>query len=391
MNKSWIGVGLLASAAAAQAQSSVTIFGLMDVGYTRDGGSIASVRGLSTSGTANSRLGFRGTEDLGGGYKAEFWLETGFNVDSGAANQNTNPDNLTAPSAATGAGSLQFGRRATVSLVTPYGEVRLGRDIVPSFYTDFLSPFGVNSVGSDVSEQANIVGLVQQRTSNGIHYITPTRYGLTGHLHYAFGERPSNVTPSAGKKDGNYAGARLSFKKGPFEAVTGYGKLEVSRAVTGQNADRSEANVAAAYDFGLAKLSAEYSLQKSLNTVGGGFGSAGAASLAGDDTKGKTVSVGLSVPVGPGKVNLAYSRIEVENGHGAGTEPRAGKVSLGYIYNLSKRTALYTSAAHLKNSNGTATGATLTAAAVRVAGISGAIAGPNTSSTAYEAGIRHSF
>lgn len=391
MNKSWIGVGLLASAAAAQAQSSVTIFGLMDVGYTRDGGSIASVRGLSTSGTANSRLGFRGTEDLGGGYKAEFWLETGFNVDSGAANQNTNPDNLTAPSAATGAGSLQFGRRATVSLVTPYGEVRLGRDIVPSFYTDFLSPFGVNSVGSDVSEQANIVGLVQQRTSNGIHYITPTRYGLTGHLHYAFGERPSNVTPSAGKKDGNYAGARLSFKKGPFEAVTGYGKLEVSRAVTGQNADRSEANVAAAYDFGLAKLSGEYSLQKSLNTVGGGFGSAGAASLAGDDTKGKTVSVGLSVPVGPGKVNLAYSRIEVENGHGAGTEPRAGKVSLGYIYNLSKRTALYTSAAHLKNSNGTATGATLTAAAVRVAGISGAIAGPNTSSTAYEAGIRHSF
>lgn len=391
MNKIWIGAGLLASAAVAQAQSSVTVFGLMDVGYTRDGGSVSSARGLSTSGTANSRLGFRGTEDLGGGYKAEFWLETGFNVDSGAANQNTTADNFTAPSAATGAGSLQFGRRSTVSLVTPYGEVRLGRDIVPTFYTDFLSPFGVNSVGSDVSEQANLVGLTQQRTSNGFHYFTPNKFGgFTAHLHYALGERPSNVTPTAGKKDGNYAGARVSYKGGPVEANLAYGKLELSRAVTGLSNDRSEANVSGAYDFGIAKLSAEYSLQKIKNTVGGGFAAAGGAS-SGNDTEGKTYSVGLSVPCGPGKVNASYSRIKVENGHGLNTEPQAAKISLGYLYNLSKRTALYTSVAHLKNSDGTATGATLTAGAVRVAGISGAVAGPNTSSTAYEAGIRHSF
>lgn len=382
---------LLGTAVAAQAQSSVTIFGLMDVGFTRDGGSIASVKGLSTSGTANSRLGFRGTEDLGGGYKAEFWLETGFNVDSGAANQNTTANNFTAPSAATGAGALQFGRRATVGLVTPYGELRMGRDIVPTFYTDFVGPFGVNSVGADVSEQANLVGLTQQRTSNGFHYFTPNKLGgFTAHLHYALGEQPSNASPAAGEKDGNYAGARVSYKGGPVEAHVAYGKLELSRAGTGLSNDRSEANVSGAYDFGPAKLSAEYSLQKIKDTVGGGFAGGGGAS-AGNDTEGKTYSVGLSLPLGPGKINAAYSRIRVENGHGLGTAPQAAKVSLGYIHNLSKRTALYTSVAHLKNSDGTTTGATLTAAAVRVAGITGAIAGPNTSSTAYEVGIRHSF
>ncbi len=113
MKKLLVPLLAIAAACAAQAQSSVTIFGVVDTGFTRDGGSVASVSGLSNGSNASSRLGFRGTEDLGGGLKAGFWLEAGVNTDSGSGSTNSSLDNV---AASTAAGSLQFGRRATVSL-----------------------------------------------------------------------------------------------------------------------------------------------------------------------------------------------------------------------------------------------------------------------------------
>ncbi len=387
MKKYLLGAGMLAAFGAASAQSSVTLFGVIDTAYTRDGGSIASVSGLSSGNNASSRLGFRGVEDLGGGLKAGFWLEAGLNTDSGAGTTNASLDNVTASAAA---GSLQFGRRATVSLLGNWGEIRLGRDFVPSYYNDTFSPFGVTSVGTDVVVQSNLIGQAQQRTSNGIHYFTPaTLGGIYGQLHYALGEQPSNATPSATKDNGDYLGLRLGYRAGPAEVALAYGKVDVART-TGVNNDRSVASLAGSYDLGVAKLSGEYSLQKIRNTVGGAFGNGGTA-LVGTDTEGKSFGVGALVPVGAGAIKAGYSRIQVDNGHGVGTEPKAAKFALGYQHNLSKRTALYTSAARLKNSGGSASGATLTAAAVRVSGISGASTAPNTSSTAYEAGIRHSF
>ncbi|MGD9760499.1 MAG: porin, partial [Comamonas sp.] len=117
-----IGVALACLASlpgAASAQSKVELFGVVDVGVAHLGGSGASKTGLSTGGANISRLGFRGTEDLGGGLKAGFWLEAGLDVDSGAGK-------------ATG-GGLNFNRRSTVSLMGNWGEVRLGRDDSATF------------------------------------------------------------------------------------------------------------------------------------------------------------------------------------------------------------------------------------------------------------------
>ncbi|MES2424892.1 MAG: porin [Pseudomonadota bacterium] len=388
MKKTLLAIAALAATTAASAQSSVTVFGVIDAAFTRDGGSVASVSGLSAGNSASSRLGFRGIEDLGGGLKAGFWLEAGLLNDSGAGTTNSSTNNVTA---STVANSLQFGRRATVSLIGNFGELRLGRDFVPSYYNDTFSPFGVTSIGTDVVVQSNLIGQSQQRTSNGIHYFLPsTLGGFYGHFHYALGEQPSNVVPAAAEDDGNYAGLRLGYKGGPVDVAFAYGKADLVRSPSGLNNDRSIASIAGSYDLGAVKLTGEYSVQKIKNTVGAGFGNGGTAS-SGNDTEGKAFGLGAIVPVGNGVVKVAYSRIEVENGHGLGTEPRASKLALGYVYNLSKRTALYTSVARLKNANGTAGGATLTTAAVRVAGISGAVAGPNSSSTGFEAGIRHSF
>ena len=380
-----IGLGVLAAFGGASAQSSVTVFGVIDTAYTRDGGSIASVSGISTGNSASSRLGFRGVEDLGGGLKASFWLEAGLNSDSGSGATNSSLDNI---AASTAAGSLQFGRRATVSLQGNFGEVRLGRDFVPAYYNDTFSPFGVTSVGTDVVVQANLIGQAHQRTSNGIHYFTPSGLGgFYGQLHYAFGEQPSNTTPAAAEDNGNYLGLRLGYKGGPAEIAVAYGKVERAYAPSGLNNDRSVASVAGTYDFGVAKLTGEYNVQKIRNTVGSGFGNGGTAS-AGNDVEGKAYGLGVIVPVGGnGVVKAAYSRIDVENGLGLNTEPRASKVALGYVHNLSKRTALYTTVARVKNSGG----GNLTSAAVRVSGVSGAITAANNSSTGVEAGVRHSF
>lgn len=376
----------VAAACAAQAQSSVTIFGIVDTGFTRDGGSIASVSGLSTGGNASSRLGFRGTEDLGGGLKAGFWLEMGLQSDSGAGQTNSSLDNVVA---STATNTLQFGRRATVSLIGNFGEIRLGRDFTPAYYNETISPFGTTSIGTDVLLQSNLLGQVQLRTSNGIHYFTPnTLGGFFAQVNYSFGEQASNLSLGT-DNNGNYVGARVGYNQGPLLLALAYGKVDINRA-TGLSNDRSVASLTGSYDFGVVKLTGEYQRQSIDNTVNAGFGNGGTAS-AGNDTESDGYAIGAIVPVGAGLIKLAYSRISIENGHGLNTEPRAAKFALGYVHNLSKRTALYTSVARLKNSNGTATGGTLTTAAARVAGVSGAVAGANTSSTGFEAGVRHSF
>ncbi|MDE5144470.1 porin, partial [Paenibacillus larvae] len=118
MKKSLIALAVLAASGAAMAQSSVTMFGIVDTGVTYVNHANAagdSVYGLTSSGSATSRLGFRGTEDLGGGLKAGFWLEGEIFGDNGNAN------------------GFNFQRRSTISLMGNFGEVRMGRELTPSY------------------------------------------------------------------------------------------------------------------------------------------------------------------------------------------------------------------------------------------------------------------
>src|SRR5690349_4010887 len=140
MKKSLIALAVMAAAGAASAQSSVTLFGIVDASvsrYVQRGGDVPGTPGSNNTVLANSaynrsRLGFRGTEDLGGGMAASFWLEAALNNDNGTFG--TSPVNSAGSSTVTGGGGLTFGRRSTVSLSGNWGELRLGRDYTPTFW-----------------------------------------------------------------------------------------------------------------------------------------------------------------------------------------------------------------------------------------------------------------
>lgn len=356
MKQTIVSAAVLLLAGAAQAQSSVTLFGVVDVGvshysahsrgYGATGG-LPEIRrsqtALSSGGNSTSRIGFRGREDLGGGLAAGFWLEGGFAADSGA------PD------------GLKFDRRSTVSLSGAFGEVRLGRDYSPTYWNDTsFDPFGpvgvgtgvLNKVnqniaaargsGSDMSKADNAI-----RASNSVGYFLPRGLGgVYGQLMYAFDE---NTAP--GDRHGRYAGGRLGYASGPLDVAVSYGESTgdsypgvVSPWSRSDNKIQI-ANLGASYDFGVAKLMGAVSRTEANFKAGTG--------LIGGTYDGALL--GALLPVGNGVFKLAYSRMKSEKNPyqgGAGVDATARKLALGYVHNLSRRTALYATAAKVWIRNG---------------------------------------
>ncbi|MBA2675784.1 porin [Ramlibacter sp.] len=358
MKKSLIALAVMAAAGAASAQSSVTLFGVVDATVQRGSGSVSSKTQLGNSGYNSSRLGFRGTEDLGGGMSASFWLEAGVANDNGSGiNTNTNNQG----SGLTGGGGLTFNRRSTVSLAGGWGELRMGRDYSPQFWNlTVFDPFGTNGVGTTQTLNSIITGPTQVRASNSIGYFLPPNLGgFYGQVQYYMGENSSG-TPT--EDDGKGYGLRVGFASGPFNVAVAFSKTDY---LVGNS---KQANIGGQWDFGVAKLMAHYARDK------GAF-AAGSSTATTGLRDGKGWLVGTLVPVGAGEIRASYSRYSADS---AG-DPTSKKFALGYVHNLSKRTALYVTAARVKNSGG-ATQA-----------LNGAVTGVNGSSTGYDLGIRHSF
>lgn len=376
MKKSLLPLAVLAAAGAASAQSSVTLYGVIDNAFTRLGGSVASAKGLSSGGggSIGSKLGFTGTEDLGGGLKAGFKLEMGLETSTGANGVPGSNNNI----ALANTGALRFDRQATVSLMGNFGEVRLGRDLATSFINDVIyDPFLTYGVGSSlnfplgvVADATNAASLF--RVSNAVSYLTPGSLGgFSAQVQYALSEQPSSATPQ--QKDGRYVGARVAYDKGPISVSGSAGKSTFTSGA-GVSLDRSTGNFGGAYDFGVAKVMAEYARFKAENVAPGA------------DLKTTIYTLGVTAPVGPGTVKAGYSRGTLKT-TGVANEPRASKVALGYDYGLSKRTALYATVARVSNANGAA----INVGSGGVAGLGGAVSGPNSKSTGYDIGLRHSF
>jgi predicted porin len=358
MKKSLIALAVLASAGMASAQSSVTLFGIVDATLAHGSGSVAKKTQLTNSGYNSSRLGFRGTEDLGGGMSASFWLEAGLNNDngSGSATNTNNQANGTATAAA-GTQGLTFNRRSTVSLAGGWGEVRLGRDYSPQFWNlTVFDPYGTNGVGTTQTLNSSLGGPTIIRASNTIGYFLPGNLGgFYGQLQHYRGENASNSVTATGagnKNDGNGTGLRVGYANGPVNVAVAY---TTTSFATG---DIKSTNVGGQWDFGVAKLMGHYARDR----------------VSGSAT-GKGGLIGALVPVGPGEIRLAYSTYKNDF---AGT-PKTNKWALGYVHNLSKRTALYATYARVKNSGGAAQA------------LNGAITGANSNSSGYDFGIRHSF
>jgi predicted porin len=363
MKKSLMALAALAACGAATAQSSVTLFGVVDATYAYGSGSIYNKSQLAHSGNSGSRLGFRGVEDLGGGLSASFWLEAGLSPDNGTGvDANTNnqpvpqavdPDTLSAGQVPNAGSGLVFNRRSTISLSGGFGEVRLGRDYTPQFLNlTAYDPFGTSGVGTTQTYMSRLGGPASVRASNSIGYFLPDNLGgFYGQAQYYLGENNSNAV---NKKDGNGLGLRAGYKNGPVDAAAAFSE---TKFLTGSI---KTANVGGLYDLGVAKIIAQYSQDK----------------ISRGPT-GKGMLLGGAVPVGPGEVRLSYSTYKADIK--GPVDPRTNKLALGYVHNLSKRTALYTTFARLTNKGG------------GVQALNGAKSGPNANSNGYDFGIRHSF
>lgn len=370
MKKSLVALAILAAAGAASAQSSVSIFGVVTLGLQHGSGSgagAANRTGIDSGGDVTSRLGFRGAEDLGGGLSAGFWLESQVNVDNGTGAQTitNNQTSGIAPSNAAGGQGLTFNRRATVSLASKsLGEVRLGRDYrVESVNNASFDPFTVQGAGGSEGPdaQANRFlpgGGSALRVSNSVAYFTPaTLGGFYGQVQLSLGENPSSA--GVNEDDGDHAGIRLGWANGPINVAVSTGRTKFATSAT--TGDVTLSNVAGSYDFGFAKVAVVINHDKFDRAV---------------ELTGKGGLLAVTVPMGAGDIRASYSRYETT---GNGFSPEIKKFAVGYRYNLSKRTTLYATVGHLKNSGGSSRA------------LLGATTGVNENSTGTDIGITHRF
>lgn len=283
MKKSLLALAVLgAFAGAASAQSSVTLYGKLDLGFAKAAGSADK----QVADGSSSRVGFRGVEDLGGGLKALFQFEHRFNPDTGTVTNTAFWHGL-----------------STVGLGGSFGTVNLGRQYTAAYSlaTGVIDPFGGDTVAG-LRDESLTKSVARLRTDNSVRYD-----GAFGGLKVAadIAETP------AGGVDRPYSVA-AQYAAGPFMVAASYDNP------TGANDNL--ATLGGSYTFGPAKVS-----------LGIGRGDNDSNVRVKQALAGVTVSVGAA-----GQVLAGYAQEEV------GTADATKKVSLGYRHNLSKRTQLYT-------------------------------------------------
>ncbi|MDB5776715.1 MAG: porin [Herbaspirillum sp.] len=356
MKKSLLALAVLGSfAAVAHAQTSVTIYGIIDTGVAYQSKASAnngSQTGMTSGLFSGSRLGFKGSEDLGGGLKANFQLEAGFNGDTGALNgQDTSSSNNL------------FRRTSTVGLSGGFGAVNVGRQ------TDFAysGPAGgmqtFSSAGyvgaSTTGNGTGVTRLQGSRTNNSIRYDMPSFNGLNGGVMYGLGEQAGNGTAgqsyAAGLRyDNGPIGLGASFYKSKFGTAPSDSTLypAIATASTLDNGTKTF-TLGASYDFGFGKLYGNWSRATTAT-----FGATGAAShifnlggtTASSNNKTNLFEVGYNHNLTASLkllTGLSYTRANF-------TDSTTGNMKEAFLatdYFLSKRTDLYAIAMYSKASS----------------------------------------
>ncbi|WP_211442895.1 porin [Collimonas humicola] len=321
MKKILIALAASGLAASASAQSNVTIYGSLDAGvaYVNNLGGSSVVR-LDQGTMQPDRIGFRGSEDLGGGLKATFQLESGFYTDTGAQ-----------PSA----GKL-FNRMSTVGLSGDFGAVTMGH--MPDIVFDYAGKLsnGYQLTNWYLFHPGNLDSLANTyQFDNAVRYTSPTFAGLQMSGMVGFGEVAGD------NSKGRNVSAGASYVNGPLRAVLAYSKLN----------DRP-AGYAGAF-LGSLKLGSAATVFNSLTTVAAGLGyTLGSVRLNGIYTQTK---IALPTEISPKQKNLDlgaawhYATADTLNlGYGLSKleGARWNTFSLSNVHALSKRTELYLQAAY---------------------------------------------
>ena len=326
MKKTLIAVAALSAMACSAMAAQVTVYGKIDQGLqiqnTKNTGESSTTTWKGASGiSSGSRWGLKGTEEIADGYVVGFKLESGFDGFTGESGQ----------------GGRLFGRDAYLSLDTPFGQFVAGRtgmlsdgctgDIVsgPS------SPFGT-SYGIAAATKNTFSDVLGGRTDRALRYVSPKFAGFQVHAEYA----NMNGASTASTKQ-RYGGLGVSYANGPLYVAIA---AETIRYAASSTQDNSKLfSFAANYDFGVAKVYAGYQYAKDMQPNAKILGQ-----TVGFMDKYNAGTVGVSAPIGNGTLmaSVAYRKGDVTDTKDL--EQMTG--AIGYKYNLSKRTYLYTDIAY---------------------------------------------
>lgn len=349
-----------------QASGPVVVYGRIDLFAGREKSNDAdSTNVLDSGGLSGPRLGVRGSEDLGGGLRAVFTLEQGFNADAGTLSQ----------------GGRAWGRRAIVGLAGPFGQVHLGRR--EGAYWDFRNGFvavistadfdpvgavfretnpanvsiddGVKTSSTSTSsnipntsldgDSASASGDYRSRLDNVLRYSSPRWGGFRFAVDHALGEDERVVVGSQGRA-GNVTGLSMSYKRGALDVGLAHQREKFRSSITSTGVVQGQARktvtaLGARYDFGMLRIAVLVNLDQF-------------TAAAGTREKAKELALGVSVPIGKVKLNAMAARGRID-----GVANRASGWGVQAIYALSKRTDLY--AGHRANKDDNVATSTRTA------------------------------
>ncbi len=365
MKKLYVAAAATALSGAAYAQSSsVTLYGIIDtgIGYTNVDGSytdpatgnrtrIDSSRiGSTTGSTAGSRWGLRGKEDLGDGLYALFQLESGYDSRNGNSLQS---------------GRL-FGREATVGLGSAdWGEFRLGRqyNVAARYFSGmFGSSFGGGFNQLNTGAGLGFSSAYYVRYDNLLVYETPSMGGFKGAVGYAFNadDRRTAQTGFATADNTRAITAGLRYDNGPLMGFATYDQLNASNKLSQDQVDATPRSyiIGGSYDFEVVKVALAYNRMTDGWFAGKSFPNGGSiGSFAGTPSyafvkgfRSNSYMVALAAPVGKsGGAFASWQRADANNTALTGGDATSNTYSLGYNYNLSKRTDLYAVASYTTN------------------------------------------
>ncbi|RLK31537.1 porin [Cupriavidus plantarum] len=342
------GTCAISGGALAQSATNVTLYGIADAGVEVathvPGGNGKTVARVTSGNMSGSRWGLRGTEDLGGGLKAIFQLESGFDIDTGTSGQ----------------GGRLFGRQAFVGLQGSFGAVTLGRQ-QNSLY-DLFGAYDPMGVGPRYSLNS-VDSLFNGRADNALKY-TGKFGGLTATGFYSTG-RDNNGEVAGSPKTARDFGAGLAYTTGPVSVGVAYDQFQgATTALSDRSAKRLA--VGASYDFTVAKVFAGYRWMRDDGT----------ASATATANRNNVYWLGGMYRFTPA-LSLTGAAYYTDT-HNSGADPWMFVLSADYAF--SKRTDAYLNVGYTKNKDGSNLG---------LSGAGTAVAGANQ--TGVLIGLRHRF
>ena len=368
MKKTLIALAALAAVGTASAQSTVTLSGILKGGVAQtkySNGGATDGSGLAVA-DGSSRFIMSGSEDLGGGLRANFQIDNRFRVD----------DNGAAPTSSPLATGVTF-----VGLSGNFGNVQLGK--LDTHYCQGVDSHGARATALTASSCAvlgyvNVAGAntaigQQTRTTNALRYTTPTMSGFNALVTYSTAQGGSEgAVGDAGK--GRAIGAALNYAAGPIRAgLSAWNSKSESRVAGAAQADQSAYSLMGNYDFGKGTVGLSYDR----STV-----TAGLVDGVTADTKRTSWSVPVTFMLGTGTLLGTYSRANDT----AVANTGASIWSVGYDYPLSKRTTLGVSYVRLNNKSA---GAYQLYTQTALVGGAAQVVGQDASQ--FYVGVRHTF